>query len=234
MGVMEFAFTFVISGATVDDEPIVTLLFEELDATLARAGNVDLLALMMAGSDAIDAARNVVLKVKFFVPQIQFLRLDRDLVGVSEIAQRTRRTRQNVAQWVNGERRSEPMTSFPEPEAVVGRKRIWLWADVNAWLRQLGLSDEVGVPTRSDMVDIDYMLQHNILLTLERPRVDIGWPSMIFSPMLLAVGTATSDSWLRSSSGYQSAQLTYNAHYHSPERLTILTSSTFVPTEAGE
>lgn len=174
--VMEYGFTFVVGGVDVNDASIVSVLMEQLDATLARAGGVDLLVMSADGSDAIDAARNAALSVKFHVPQLQILRLDRDLVGISEIAERTGRSRQNVAQWVTGERRADIAQPFPPPEAVVGRARVWLWTEVNAWLRHLRLEDEEALPSRAEINDIDYMLRHNLLLPLNRPQARLGWP----------------------------------------------------------
>lgn len=42
---------------------------------------------------------------------------------MSDIAERTGRTRQNVQQWVK-----------PPPEGSAGRSLAWRWAEVNAWL----------------------------------------------------------------------------------------------------
>ena len=114
--------------------------------------------------------------VKFLLPSVTFLYLDRDLVGITEIAKRTGRTRQNVSQWVTAERHSGIAHQFPKAEGVVGRARVWLWAEVDAWLRQLGLGDNIPGPTRGEMTDIDYMIRHHQLLTLERPATGVLWP----------------------------------------------------------
>src|SRR5690242_14634584 len=83
---VRYEFTFVVEGADVDDDSVVTALAERLDAMLARGAGVNLLTISQEGSDAIDAARNAVLAVRFQVPEIDFMYLDRDLVGVTEIA----------------------------------------------------------------------------------------------------------------------------------------------------
>ena len=218
---MEYRFTFVVGGVNVDDDSIVTALMEHLDATLARAGGLNLLVMSADGSDAIDAARNAVLGVKFHVPQLQVLRLDRDLVGISEIAERTGRSRQNVTQWVTGERRSDAEQSFPVPETVVGRARIWLWTEVNSWLRNLGLGDDEALPTRTEMNDIDYMLRHNNLLPLDRPRAQLTWPvgyvGLSSEPGTVYVGRVS----------HRSGLLNAFLHHNEPSRSVELLSTDF-------
>jgi predicted DNA-binding transcriptional regulator AlpA len=91
-----------------------------------------------------------------------YRRLDPELVGISDIAQRIGHSRQNVQQWVNGERNgSRP---FPAPEGCAGRSLVWRWADVNEWLRPLGVSDEAVRPSREEAARIDVMLLDAVLL----------------------------------------------------------------------
>lgn len=57
---------------------------------------------------------------------------------------------------MNGERNgSRP---FPAPEGYAGRSLVWRWADVNEWLRPLGVSDEAVRPSREEAARIDVML----------------------------------------------------------------------------
>lgn len=165
---MRYEFTFVVEGVDPDHDDAVVRLTEHLDAVLARGAGVNLLIVAAEGSDAIYAARDAVLAVRSHVPQVVFHHVDRDLVGISEIASRTGRSRQNVTQWVSGERHEEA-GPFPQVEGVVGRARVWLWGEVNVWLQQIGLGDDTATPTRGEITDIDYMLQHDRLLTLDRP-----------------------------------------------------------------
>ena len=177
---MLYEFTFVVSGADAEDDSVVVALTEHLDATLARGAGVDLLVITAEGSDAIDAARNAVVAVRIRVPQIEFLHLDPDLVGISEIAERTGRSRQNVTQWVTGDRHNDVARPFPRPEGVVGRACMVVGGGQYLAPEQLGLSDELLIPDRGEMTDIDHMIRHNHLLTLNRPQSDFAWPgSMI-------------------------------------------------------
>ncbi|MEU5190444.1 hypothetical protein AB0G83_25360 [Streptomyces klenkii] len=158
---MEYEFTFVVDGATVDDDTAVNRLADELDAMLARAGGQNLLSVSFCGDNALEAALSVALIARELVPGLRLLRLDRDLVGVQEIAERTGRSRQNVHQWATGARLAgkEP---FPRPEGTVGRAHAWLWSEVNDWLRRHGLDDGVFYPTRHEMTQIDYLLANGL------------------------------------------------------------------------
>jgi hypothetical protein len=82
--------------------------------------------------------------------------VDLDLVSVSDIADRVGRSRQNVRQWVTGERR---VGGFPAPLGTPGGVRVWDWGSVNLWLRQFeGLGDEDQPLTREEAVLVDAWL----------------------------------------------------------------------------
>lgn len=154
---MEYEFLFVVDGITVDDDLAVGVIFDEFDGLLTRHRDKHLLDLAESGDGAIDAAHRLVVRLRKELPQLRLLRLDPDLVGVSDIAERTGRSRQNVLQWVNGERRTDA-GAFPDPEGAAGRSLIWRWAEVNAWLA--GIGEQVGGAgaTREDALHIDFML----------------------------------------------------------------------------
>lgn len=161
----EYEFTFVLDGMGPDDHDAVQSLTEELDALVSGSYGVHRLTVAAEGANAVTAAETVVAKVAEIVPEMRLLRLDRDLVGVSDIAERTDRTRQNVTQWIRGQRREG--VPFPVPEAVVGRSQVWLWSEVNEWLRGIGLDDGEQRPTRTEMTEIDWLLQKHMSVELE-------------------------------------------------------------------
>ncbi|WP_052423088.1 hypothetical protein [Nonomuraea candida] len=170
---MEYEFRFVVEGASVDDAAAVTVLEQELDAMLFRGGGVDLLDVAAEGEDALDAAMNAARAVYQRVPDIRLLHLHRDLVGITEIAERAGATRQNAHQWATGQRRSGETAPFPAPEGTAGRTQVWLWTEVNAWLRQLGKDDGVNRPSRNEMADIDSAL--NCSLHLRTKSSELRW-----------------------------------------------------------
>jgi hypothetical protein len=155
-GMVEYEFLFVVDGVSSDDDTMVAALTDAFDGVLSWNRGLCRLAISSQGADALDALRNLLTRISSEVPALKILRLDPDLVGVSDIAERTGRTRQNVQQWVTGERNSE--NPFPPSEGCAGRSHVWRWADVNDWLKPLGFDDGETRPTRDESVFLDAAL----------------------------------------------------------------------------
>ena len=153
----EYEFVFVVDGISLDDHDSVDALTESLDAVVSSSHGVTRVTVAGAGPDAVTAARSLAERLHATAPTMRLVRLDRELVGVSDIADLTGRTRQNVTQWTRGQRRDGVL--FPAPEATVGRSSVWLWSEVNAWLRGIGLDDGELRPTRAEATEIDWVLQ---------------------------------------------------------------------------
>ena len=162
---MEYELTFVVSGETVDNEEAVAKLYDAHGAMLCRAGSVDLLTIAYQGENAVAAALGAVTAISSAVPKIRVHRLDRDLVGIPEIAERTERSRQNVTQWIKGERKGDG-PPFPAPEGTAGRATVWLWTEVNAWLKHHGLDDGFHYPSRDEMALIDHAILTSTTVTM--------------------------------------------------------------------
>lgn len=62
-----------------------------------------------------------------------------DLVNASEIARRTKKTREAIRLWIEGERGSG---DFPPPMAILEQSILWSWQEVAAWLVQHELLNE--------------------------------------------------------------------------------------------
>ena len=151
--VREFEFLFVVDGVSVDDDHAVSALVDDFDAVLSCSRGLCRLAVSGEGADAVEAAFSLAARLARELPGIRLIRLDPDLVGISDIAQRTGHSRQNVLQWANGERNSG--RPFPVPEGTAGRSLVWRWSDVNAWLEPLALADGERRPTRREAAVID-------------------------------------------------------------------------------
>lgn len=155
-GQVEYEFLFVVDGVSLDDDATVTVLTDAFDGVLSWNRGLYRLAISSQGAGALDALRKLLTRVSSEIPSLKILRLDPDLVGVSDIAERTARTRQNVQQWVTGDRNSDH--PFPSPEGCAGRSLVWRWADVNSWLKPLGLDDQATRPARDESVFLDAAL----------------------------------------------------------------------------
>ena len=151
----EFEFLFVVDGVSLDDDHDTAILAGAFDGVLSESRGRLRYAVSGMGADSVDAADRLVSRLSAALPALRVHHLDCDLVGISDIAQRTGHTRQNVLQWVNGERNRSQR--FPAPEGTAGRSLIWRWGDVNDWLTPLGLGDGAIRPTRAEATLIDAM-----------------------------------------------------------------------------
>ncbi|QNP62637.1 helix-turn-helix transcriptional regulator [Streptomyces genisteinicus] len=154
---MEYEFHFVVDGIDVEDDAAFAVVHEVFGGVLTRHRDRHFLDVSESGANAIDAAHRIVVRLRTSLPALRLLRVDPDLVGVSDIAERAGRTRQNVQQWLSGERRQDKLP-FPDPEGIAGRSPVWRWGDVNAWLAQFGEGDDVHPPTREEALTIDFLL----------------------------------------------------------------------------
>jgi predicted DNA-binding transcriptional regulator AlpA len=154
--VREYEFLFVVDGVSLDDDDAVGTITDVFDGIASDSRGIFRIAVSGEGTDAVTAAGDLASRMMSLVPGLRVLRLDPDLVGVPDIAQRARRTRQNVQQWVNGTRNSE--RQFPPPEGCAGQSLVWHWAEVNDWLAPLGLADGETRPSRAEAARIDVLL----------------------------------------------------------------------------
>jgi len=176
----EYEFLFVVDGVSADDDEVVAVLIESFDAVLSLSAGVHRLAVSGVGVGAVDAAERLVRSVSSAVPALRLLRLDPELVGVSDIAERTRHSRQNVQQWVNGERWAN--RKFPKPVGSVGRSLAWRWADVNEWLVAMGEDDGERRPTPEDYVVINAaLMEWNARADIDAPKSRAGSRSRAYN-----------------------------------------------------
>ncbi|GAA2921237.1 hypothetical protein GCM10020221_16800 [Streptomyces thioluteus] len=89
---MEYEFVFVVDGIDMDDDVAVGIVFDEFDGLLARHRGRHILDVAETGDSAVDAVHRLVVRLHKELPRLRLLRLDPDLVGVSEIAERVGRT----------------------------------------------------------------------------------------------------------------------------------------------
>jgi hypothetical protein len=152
----EYEFVLVVDGVSTEDDEAVAILTDAFDGVFSWNRGLYRLAVSGTGRDSYEAASRLLSRLTAALPGLKVVHLDPELVGISDIAQRIGHSRQNVLQWVNGERNgSRP---FPAPEGCAGRSLVWRWADVNEWLRPLGVSDEAVRPSREEAARIDVML----------------------------------------------------------------------------
>lgn len=153
---MEYEFLFIVEGISPESDLDVGTVFDDFDGQLSSHQGQCFLTVSGLGDHAVDAAHRLTVRIRRALPAARLLRLDPDLVGVPDIAERTGHTRQNVQQWANGARRADQ--PFPVPEGTAGRSLVWRWGEINAWLRGIGEGDDVHVPLREEALAIDVQL----------------------------------------------------------------------------
>ncbi len=153
---MEYEFLFVVEGVSIDDDEAVATLASDFEGLLSWQRGLHRLAVVGEGSNVMDALHELLPRLANALPDLRLIRLDPDLVGVADIADRAARSRQNVQQWIDGDRQAG--APFPGPEGTVGRSLVWRWAEVNEWLRTIGRDDGELRPTRQEALFVDLML----------------------------------------------------------------------------
>ncbi|MGH3764047.1 MAG: hypothetical protein ACRDTX_02650 [Pseudonocardiaceae bacterium] len=140
----------------VDDlaDDTIDAIYETCDALVSRHGGLTLLTVTGEGSTAAEAAKVIITHLQRDRQLIRVRRAYEDLVTKVDIASRCNTTPQAVGQWVRGKRLSE----FPFPECFsLTAGGIWLWGDVNDWLRRTGKSaDDVEYPRREDYSAVNH------------------------------------------------------------------------------
>jgi hypothetical protein len=104
--------------------------------------------------DVVGATLDVVHCIEKYLPDATVVRIDEQLVAVSDIADRVGMSSEGVRLWTTGQRRKIG-PRFPAPRGQVSQGRtsmkVWAWADVINWLRsQYKLDPEPGVLYPSD------------------------------------------------------------------------------------
>jgi hypothetical protein len=121
-----------------DDDALTERFYAQFEGLVGWREDDMYLVVEFSARDALSYCRRLIPHVESTV-QVAVSEADLDLVDISEIGKRANRTRQNILQLVNGERRAAGRARFPRPLAVVGGKRVWDWGTAQAWLLAVGI-----------------------------------------------------------------------------------------------
>jgi len=147
-------FTLIVEGPDLQDDSHANALFEAGcdDATVGRVAGVQYLDFDREAESIADAVFEATETIERAVPGARVVHLEPDdLVSMSEIGERTGRTRESIRLLINGERGPG---GFPAPATHFRkRQRMWRWQRVAVWFAQaLGESQIVGDPGRAHFV----------------------------------------------------------------------------------
>lgn len=149
-----FEFRILIAGLDLDDEVSLDTLITGFEGGASVGGTTTELvevAITSPGDDPIAVVNEAIDHLAHLLPQVTVHGLDLDLVGISDIAQLTGKTRESIRLYADAKRGPG---GFPAPVGVVGDAvRIWRWADVDEWLREHDKFSFPTVPVPSWAVD---------------------------------------------------------------------------------
>jgi hypothetical protein len=151
---ISFNVTVVLDGVELTDRHLDHIFDELPDAVATDIGGLVTLTSPVDGPDAQAAAFRLVEIVGEVLPEAIVVRLDQDLVAISDIAARTARSRESIRLLVEGQRGPG---GFPAPVGIVGDGiRVWPWASILDWFRDV-LGEDLGEhavpPAVAAMVD---------------------------------------------------------------------------------
>lgn len=126
----EYEITVVVQGLDLDDDAQMDGLYRE-DWSIGQAVS-DGLQTITAVLPAASPASAVQALIEFLTPRVHVLRVDPDIVSVSEAAERLRVSRETVRLWATGQRGDG---DFPMHQMVVGGQRMWPWVVIDTWGR---------------------------------------------------------------------------------------------------
>jgi hypothetical protein len=129
----------VVEGFDLTDANLEQLCELVPDAVAAAIGGVVTVAAPMEAADPESAAHSLVDLLEGQFSGARVVRLDQDLVAISDIADRTDRSRESIRLLVEGKRGPG---GFPPAIGTVGDAiRVWPWAIVVDWFSESFDSD---------------------------------------------------------------------------------------------
>ena len=114
----------------VGDDLVEQLYAAGFDLTVSGFDGLDFVSTTVLAEDPVAAAKGFAETLETF--GVRVLRLDLGLVSQAMIADLCQVSREAVSQWTK-------KTGFPKPWASV-KGPLWVWGEVNQWLRQTGKS----------------------------------------------------------------------------------------------
>ncbi len=146
--------SIVVDALELSDETLDRMFAALPDAVPSAVNGAVTVSAPVAAQSAEGAAFALVGVLDELFPGAVPIRLDQDLVGISDIAERTERTRESVRLLVEGLRGPG---EFPSPVGTVGDGiRVWPWAVVLRWFKDsmgTDLGEDGVLPETAAVVD---------------------------------------------------------------------------------
>ena len=135
------------------DDSTIEAIYSRHDALISSHSDSTTLVVTADGRTAATASKRIIAELEDSFG-VMIRRLVEDLVNKADIASRCDSTPQAVGQWVRGSRRRN--SPFPARFNRVGGG-VWLWSEVNDWLRRVGrpFDSTVSFPCRKDYDEVN-------------------------------------------------------------------------------
>ncbi|HMR94329.1 MAG TPA: hypothetical protein PKE05_02225 [Microthrixaceae bacterium] len=156
----EFCIQLLYDHIDLSDEESLRVLGEAGVVAAEPEGEQTRITAALESTNAVKAAASFVSTLREVLPSAVPLMASRDLVNITDIADRVGVSREAVRNWASGRRRTGV---FPLPLDTPGGQKVWEWAAVHAWLRHnLQLWDGLAFPSHAEFGSIDALIDHVI------------------------------------------------------------------------
>jgi hypothetical protein len=127
----DYGFTVQVIGLDYENKTqLLQLENDQISVVPFASEGLMLLGVEISSDSPTSAWKDFVNFLESNAPEIQIVRVDLDLVSMSQIAERGVKTREAVRLWATGKRRKD----FPKPFTSAGQSILWAWSDVFIWL----------------------------------------------------------------------------------------------------
>jgi hypothetical protein len=146
MAEQEYTFALLVAGLDVEDDAHCDAYYSSGldDSVLEDRDGMALATFSRTAGSPQAALTSAIAAIERAVPGATVLRIDEQLVNLSDLADRLGRTTESVRLLATAARGPG---GFPPPAGIVGKGvRVWRWADVRPWLVRNGFAHPGELP----------------------------------------------------------------------------------------
>lgn len=145
-----YAITVTLNGDSLDEDNVsVALAALKYPAILGKSGALTSVYADVTAATADDALNRLIDDLSCL--SVQIIRIDPELVSISEIAERIEVSRESVRLWTVNKRRD----GFPLPYTSAGGSLLWTWSDVFSWANAHSLISVIeNLPLPSSVIAV--------------------------------------------------------------------------------
>lgn len=149
-----YSVSILLENVELTDDVLDALFARIEDAVPSSVNGVVKVTAPVEAADDESAAFGFIEQVQAALPDATVLRLDQDLVSITDIAERTSRSRESIRLLVDAKRGPG---QFPPPIGTIGGGiRVWPWSVVVTWFREVlhdDLEEYAVSPETAALVD---------------------------------------------------------------------------------